>query len=419
MNVEEGELKAIGLNSEQLQTCLHVLETLNTHKQLQENLWWKRIRANVKRFVQPIKKTARKKPKICNEEEEELRFKCYMCRVKCKLSAFRILGQRLCHTCDNLNLQKRLQTADLTRRNAIVTGCRIKIGFEITLKLLRANCCLVIGTTRFVKDALERFQKETDYDMWKDKLILMRVDFLSRKDVECFCQRVLFLCNNKLDILINNAAQTIWRPPAFYTELYLKEQLPICNQEDQSLIVSSSCAVYFPEGQKDADGQQVDLRPYNSWISTLETTSIEEVLQNQIINCTVPFLLLQRFTQALTKKDNHCFSFVINVSAVEGLFDISQKSSRHVASNLAKAGLNMITRTEAKRYLTTYNIVINSVDTGFVTNEFPHQHESKKYVPPLDCVDGAARVLDPIFAFFNGEPLLSGCFLKDFKPRSW
>ncbi len=133
-------------------------------------------------------------------------------------------------------------------------------------------------------------------------------------------------------------------------------------------------------------------------------------------------MLIQRLTPLLARMHrcaNQPYEFIINVGAVEGQFNAPFKSERHPHTNIAKAGLAMITRTCAKQDLRDYNIAMNSVDTGFVTNEFPLKHELADVVPPLDAIDGAALVLDPIFLAFITNSIFSRTFFKDYYIADW
>jgi NAD(P)-dependent dehydrogenase (short-subunit alcohol dehydrogenase family) len=178
----------------------------------------------------------------------------------------------------------------------------------------------------------------------------------------------------------------------------------------------------YPQGRLDQDLQQVDMRDFNSWRMTLADVPTAELLEVHLVNAVAPFVLnarLRPLLAAVPTNDSH----VVNVSAMEGQFYRRWKTDKHPHTNMAKAALNMMTRTSAADYVKD-GIHMNSVDTGWVTDEDPQHHAARKqqvhgFHPPLDIVDGAARIVDPIFAGLNSGSHLWGLFLKDYKPTPW
>ncbi len=395
---------------------------------------------------------------------------CYVCKTLfTKLHHF---YDTMCTECGDFNYAKRFQTTDLKGQVAVITGSRLKIGYHITLMLLRAGAT-VVATTRFPADSALRFSKEEDFTQWGHRLKIHGLDLRHIPSVEIFCNYIEQKYN-RLDILINNAAQTVRRPAGFYQHLMPNEEMPIaslpkyaadllqdhvnCLDELKQLTSSASpnqnmpvtwhgpepgigirasaklsqipysfdnslqASEVFPEGELDADLQQVDLRKTNSWRLKLGEIETTEMIEVQLVNSVAPFVLCNRLSE-LMKKDNTGKKHIINVSAMEGKFHRFFKEDRHPHTNMAKAALNMLTHTAAGS-LAKDGIYINAVDTGWVTDEDPAELAKKKvelhdFQPPLDIVDGAARVMDPLIDGINTGKHWSGKFLKDYRPIDW
>jgi NAD(P)-dependent dehydrogenase (short-subunit alcohol dehydrogenase family) len=344
---------------------------------------------------------------------------------------------QLCPTCAELNFFKRTELADLRGRVALLTGGRVKIGYQAGLKLLRCGAELIV-TTRFPRDSAARYAAEPDFEQWKDRLEVYGLDLRHTPSVESFCKHIL-ATRSRLDFIVNNACQTVRRPPEFYEHMMAGEKaLP-----GNSLIVKNVPAALtapelsqvrllpdeftdqknlFPAGMLDQDLQQVDLRGRNSWRLLLHEVSTVEFLEVQLVNSVAPFLLNARLKGLMLRtpeRDKH----IVNVSAVEGQFYRNFKTTRHPHTNMAKAALNMMTRTSATDYFND-GIHMNSVDTGWVTDEDPVEIAARKtreerFHPPLDIVDGAARIVDQIIAGINSGEHVWGRFLKDYKPTDW
>jgi len=394
---------------------------------------------------------------------------CYVCKEH--FTTLHHFYDQLCPTCAEFNFAKRTELADLTGRVALLTGGRVKIGYQAGLKLLRCGAHLIV-TTRFPRDSALRYAREPDFAEWGHRLEIFGLDLRHSPSVEAFCEELL-ATHDRLDFIINNACQTVRRPPDFYAHMMEGEtgplsdlpeaarqlvgrfeglrgynllsrpaasdtvpvaperllsgmaglthsaelsQVPLLPEEEVSR------AEHFPVGRLDQDEQQVDLRDHNSWRMLMAEVPTVELLEVQLVNAVAPFLINARLKPLMMRapgRDKH----VVNVSAVEGQFYRRFKTTRHPHTNMAKAALNMMTRTSAKDYHHD-GIHMNSVDTGWVTDEDPEALAALKtaqhrFHPPLDIVDGAARIVDPIIHGIRTGEHVWGQFLKDYAPTDW
>lgn len=462
---------------------------------------------------------------------------CYICHKPYVHLHF--FYHQLCPDCAAFNYGKREEMADLRGKVILVTGGRTKIGYRSVLKLLRCGA-RVVATTRFPRDAAGRYVEEADSARWIHNLDIYGLDFRNLGRLEEFCT-YLMATYDRLDAIVNNAAQTVRRPPAYFSHLIegekryaqqwrllhdtpaddkrsgekktqqqrggtatgsaaaaaaaaasspvdkilqnqhtfaatghgeaSKSALLIGNHsvveegssslaasvpEEQRQLVSATAASslssgivslssaemsqiiiapgdestteeQFPAGMLDVNRQQVDLRNHNSWTMKLHEVSTPELAEVMAINTMAPTILNSRL-KPMMERHMDDMKFIVNVSAMEGKF-YRFKSDAHPHTNMAKAALNMMTRTSAQDYVKS-NIYMTSVDTGWINDEKPIEkavaHEKKhKFQTPLDEVDAASRVLDPIIAPFhakdNGgvvEPAF-GVFLKDYMKCEW
>jgi NAD(P)-dependent dehydrogenase (short-subunit alcohol dehydrogenase family) len=385
---------------------------------------------------------------------------CYICKeLYDEVDAF---YHQLCPSCAALNRARRDARTDLTGRRALLTGGRAKIGMYIALRLLRDGAHTTI-TTRFPNDAVRRFAAMPDSADWLHRLRVVGIDLRDPAQVVALADSVA--AAGPLDILVNNAAQTVKRTPGAYAHLMAAESAPLPDGPLPELLTfgHSVAALGAPDATRevapdvaaladqpwtaltphaltalalttgsaspariaagtavDAGGLAPDLTPVNSWVQRVHEVDPIELLEVQLCNVTTPFILVSRLRAAMAAATARR-RYVVNVSAMEGQFGRGYKGPGHPHTNMAKAALNMLTRTSAQELLTD-GILMTSVDTGWITDERPHPLKSRLaeegFHAPLDLVDGAARVYDPIVRGEQGEDLY-GCFLKDYAPAAW
>ena len=372
---------------------------------------------------------------------------CYVCKQRYRdVDAF---YHQLCPACAALNHERRDARTDLTGRRALLTGGRAKIGMYIALRLLRDGAHTTI-TTRFPEDAVRRFTAIDDSADWIHRLRVVGIDLRDPGQVIALADEVAG--QGPLDILINNAAQTVRRSPAAYAHLAVAAEAPLpsgplpevvrlARAADATttgvadghwsptpqalsalaLTAGSASADRIAAGAAiDAGGLAPDLQPDNSWSQVVDEVDPVELLEVQLCNQTAPFILISRLRSALAASEARR-TYVVNVSAMEGQFSRGYKGPGHPHTNMAKAALNMLTRTSAAE-LVTDGILMTSVDTGWITDERPHPTKMRLaeegFHAPLDLIDGAARVYDPIVRGEAGEDV-HGVFLKDYVPSPW
>ncbi|MEA2218052.1 MAG: hypothetical protein QOJ35_678 [Solirubrobacteraceae bacterium] len=375
---------------------------------------------------------------------------CYVCKRRyVEVDAFH---HQLCPACAARNHARRDARTDLRGRRALLTGGRAKIGMYIALKLLRDGAQTTI-TTRFPRDAARRFAAMPDSGDWLERLRIVGIDLRDPSQVMALADDVA--AQGPLDILVNNAAQTVRRSAAGYALLARAEAAPLpagplplirtfvaaggANGLPAAAGVphwtptpaalsalalragSASPALIAAQRAIDAGGLVPDLDPVNSWSRHVHEVDPVELLEVQLCNQTAPFILVGRLRPALAASSARR-AYVVNVSAIEGQFQRGYKGPGHPHTNMAKAALNMLTRTSADELRARDGILMTSVDTGWITDERPHPTRMRLagegFHAPLDLVDGAARVYDPIVRGEAGEDLY-GCFLKDYEPAPW
>ncbi|WP_304455691.1 SDR family oxidoreductase [Nocardiopsis sp. YSL2] len=378
---------------------------------------------------------------------------CYVCKQKyTEVDAF---YHQLCPSCAAFNRQRRAARTDLTGRRALLTGGRAKIGMYIALRLLRDGAHTTI-TTRFPNDAVRRFAAMPDSGDWLHRLDVVGIDLRDPAQVLRLADTVAE--RGPLDILINNAAQTVRRSPASYAPLLEAEAQPLTGEDlpvplvlggvrpralEEASEEGAEVAAHALTPQMltslalttgsasfdrvragtaiDAGGLVPDLAPVNSWTQRIGGIDPVEMLEVQLCNVSAPFLLVDRLRSALAASKARR-SYIVNVSAMEGVFNRGYKGPGHPHTNMAKSALNQLTRTSAQEMLESDGILMTAVDTGWITDERPHPEKERLaeagFHAPLDLEDGAARVYDPIVRGELGEDLY-GCFLKDYAPANW
>jgi len=379
---------------------------------------------------------------------------CYTCKSRyVDVDAF---YHQLCPPCAALNRSKRNQRTDLRGRRALLTGGRAKIGMYIALRLLRDGVHTTI-TTRFPADAIRRFTAMEDSADWIHRLRIVGIDLRDPAQVVALADSVA--AQGPLDILINNAAQTVRRSPGSYAPLVEAESAPLPHGPLPEMLTFDHLSDAHPASFAgalaahptahvtaphlltamalsagsatparvragtaiDAGGLVPDLLGVNSWTQHVQEVDALELLEVQLCNSTAPFILISRLRPSMAASAARR-TYVVNVSAMEGQFSRSYKGPGHPHTNMAKAALNMLTRTSAQEMLETDAILMTAVDTGWITDERPHPTKMRLaeegFHAPLDLVDGAARVYDPIVQGELGRDIY-GCFVKDYEPAAW
>jgi NAD(P)-dependent dehydrogenase (short-subunit alcohol dehydrogenase family) len=381
---------------------------------------------------------------------------CYICKQD--YTVVDAFYHQLCPSCAAMSHAKRDARTDLTGKRALLTGGRAKIGMYIALRLLRDGAHTTI-TTRFPRDAVRRFTSLPDSSDWIDRLRIVGIDLRDPAQVIGLAESVA--AQGPLDILINNAAQTVRRSAGAYQPLVDAELAPLPDgplpaietfghtNDPHPLALARSVAAHpilaaaaakadeltelaLTAGSSslermaagtaiDAGGLVPDLAHTNSWVQSVDQVDPLEMLEVQLANETAPFILISKLRSSLAASSARR-TYIVNVSAMEGVFGRGYKGPGHPHTNMAKASVNMLTRTSAREMFETDGILMTSVDTGWITDERPHPTKvrlaEEGFHAPLDLVDGAARVYDPIVRGEAGDDIF-GVFLKDYAPGAW
>ncbi|MFB9238389.1 SDR family NAD(P)-dependent oxidoreductase [Plantactinospora siamensis] len=360
--------------------------------------------------------------------------RCYTCRDR-----FRTIDSfyhALCPACADQHRRHRLAGADLTGRRAVVTGGRVKIGYQVALRLLRDGAAVTV-VTRFPADATRRYGQEADAANWLGSLRVIGADLRDPRQVLDLAER-LSEGGRPLDILINNAAQTVRRPAWAYQPLVAAELRAAAEGNPIEAVAGhrpgagppewSAALRAVPEDASselaaitDATGALVVPGAGNSWTARIGQIDPVELLETQLVNVVAPFLLVDRLRRALTAAGPGR-RYVVNVTGREGWFgEDGPGPERHPHTSVSKAALNMLTRVGAAE-LARHQVYMCGVDTGWITDENPDtikaQRAASGWQPPLDVIDAAARIYHPIVSGEAGTPL-HGVLLKNYTVVPW
>lgn len=330
---------------------------------------------------------------------------CYVCKTRyVEVDYF---YHQLCPDCATENRSRREARADLAGKRALLTGGRAKIGMYIALRLLRDGAHTTI-TTRFPKDAIRRFKAMEDSADWMHRLEVVGIDLRDPAQSVALAEQVA--AAGPLDILINNATQTVRRLPTAYAALVEGESAPLPAGElpahhvigafnsgavdglaalpvgvsgleaqkvaDLALVAGNASLERHLAGTAiDAGGLLPDVVESNTWVQTIDQITPVELLETQLCNYTSPFILISALRPSMAEAARKAASgraYVVNVSAMEGVFSRGYKGAGHPNTNAAKAAMNMVTRTSGQEMFQTDRILMTSVDTGWITDERPH-----------------------------------------------
>lgn len=353
--------------------------------------------------------------------------KCYSCEES--YTKLHFFYHKLCPACADFNYSYRVKKHDFSKFNVIITGGRVKIGYATVLKFLRSGANVIL-TTRFPALALEQLKLENDYQIWNERLTIYGLDLRNLIAVNEFIE----FCHNTLesiDILINNAAQTIKYPPEYYNSLISRENNLLLNSTNPNLQENKTPILFnqdylLPTKYKDnvptnRFGQPIDNREKNSWNSTLSEIKLEELLEVNLINHISPYQLISSLKKLMLKSKNK-ERFIINVTSTEGQFSYYNKTIFHPHTNMTKAALNMLTKTSSHEFIEN-SIYMTAVDVGWISTGVNETKREKQFdklnIPPLDPLDGAMRIVHPIDEVLNGNKSLYGVLIKDYKIVNW
>lgn len=464
----------IPTNSE-LETTLKVLDYLQKHKLVSQSsatdpLADVILTVKAQRSMDDIIRTAQHR-KFRGEEQSRKaneRSFCYICRYKFSIRDAHELYPSLCRQCGMFNVGcSGLSLPDklsLAGKFALVTGGRIHLGYATALRLLRCGANVIVSS-RYPADAAARYANEADYSIWNSRLKVVGADFRAAKDAFRLVQIVKqLLCDwncekesktpQYLDILINNAAQTLTDPIKAEIKAIAKEEQLQDLPETRFLLATTSeeyrprvrggaqaswvpsiesnkPQLYLENGEPHVDNEnratQKGLRTIDdtetsksSWVQSLYEIPYEDLISAHSVNAFVPLILCRELLKSMGSDRPHPTlsprGYIVNVSSREGILEDTpgsrSKAGHHVHTNMSKAAINMITETEAQDAWKERRVAMNSVDPGYMSAAPECQRVAGC---PIGFEDGAARVLWPIAIGELEGRVISGRFLKHFQ----
>ncbi|KAH0787655.1 putative oxidoreductase [Histomonas meleagridis] len=283
-----------------------------------------------------------------------------------------------CIRCGELFKENRMYSCPLPNQVSVVIGCRTKLGHQVTLKLLRAGS-IVIGTSRYPQQTYELFKGYEDSQEWLHRLEIY--------------DKGLDLDNSNLKSLFEEFKRFIENKHESVTNVIFCAAQTIRVREKQRDEVKSSTQ----ETNRYGDAKFVKSEFTNTWCMNIYDICQEEMEELMRINAIAPALFFQ--TMIPLMKKSKTAPYFITVHAREGNFSIS-KNDKHIHTNMAKAALHMLTRCLPEAKLMTDNGIpfsIHGCDPGWISVDEYYEKNRPWIVPPIDEVDGAARILYPIF----------------------
>ncbi|KAJ5436864.1 hypothetical protein N7445_007749 [Penicillium cf. griseofulvum] len=455
-----------------LQTTLKVLDYLKKHKTVSQTTSTDPL-SDIIRTVQAelsVDSAYRSEQHNLFQKDQsrntETKKRCYICRYLFHRSDAHEFYPSLCRqcgmfntSCSQLSLPEKLNLAGKT---ALVTGGRINLGYSTALRLLRCGAKVIVSS-RYPADAAARYAEQDDFPQWSGRLKVIGADFRTANDAFRLVHIVKTLLSDwndeivsdtrqYLDILINNAAQTLTDPikaemKAISREEDLKERpetkllltgldngyqprvrgglhaswIPSIEQGQSQLIENGStkndlCKDHVV--QKGLRTTEPDSSK-SSWVQSLNEIPYEDLISAHSVNAFVPLILCRELLPHMGTENSSSSKpqgYIVNVSSREGILEdvpgSCSKAGHHVHTNMSKAAINMITETEAQSAWKKRRVAMNSVDPGYMSAAPECQREEGC---PIGFEDGAARVLWPIAVGEIEGRVISGRFLKHFQ----